>query len=105
MLYPDGEDFSGPVFYMLVCKVVLGQSAKTATSPPTDLGRSLLLGNRRDLVPLPGSRGVHYHSLLAELPAFRYREFVSFHSERMKPVYLVAYTRDSAAKTKPARAL
>jgi hypothetical protein len=107
MLYADSEDFIGPVYYLVVCKVILGKTAEAWSSRPpvTDSrGRPLLLANKRDLVTVPGSKKVHYHSLLADQIApgskLRYKEFVSFHSERIRPVYLLAYTRDS---TVPAR--
>ena len=92
------EAFTEPVYYMLVCKVILGKTATTKATPGDDgpcdrMSRPLLLQNRRDLVNVPGSRNVHYHSLLADIPGWRYREFVSFHSERIRPVYLIAYTR------------
>jgi hypothetical protein len=104
MMYEgSGKRLTDPVYYILVCKVVLGKTAITTKipilrgSPLDDSDRKLLLPSRRDLVPVPGSRKVHYHSLLADISTLRYREFISFHSERIRPVYLVAYTRGAEA--------
>jgi hypothetical protein len=113
LLYPRGaEDFpdEGPVYYMLVCKVAMGHVAKHSTpydhsasvpQEPVDAssGLRLLLPNRKlgqrptQLVYVPWSKTVHYHSLLVDVPGVRYKEIVNFDSSFVKPAYLVAYTR------------
>mmetsp|Transcript_17426 Transcript_17426/g.44614 ORF Transcript_17426/g.44614 Transcript_17426/m.44614 type:complete len:106 (-) Transcript_17426:138-455(-) len=92
----------GNVFYILVCRVALGQHVRTQESgshaksmDPPCAGSSVFPISYRELATVPGvSPSIHYHSLLADVsPPKRYREFITFHSERIYPEYLVAYQR------------
>ena len=80
-----------PVYYLLVCRVVLGCSIRTqvhgkdATS--MDTGERLFPINFRELATVPGvSPTVFHHSLVAELGRSldRYREFVVYHREQVR---------------------
>ena len=101
MLY-GGPPPPGDLCYLLVCRVVLGQHARTQLlfsqgAVEMDTGRPVFPQNiRRELAAIPGvSPPLHYHSLVVELgrSVTRYREFVLFHSERVYPEYLIAYQR------------
>ena len=101
MLYPDAADFlrGGEVFYIFVCKVCLGHCMHTDTKEGKRTGTGdyvFATKRRRVLVTVPGSDTVQFHSLLADTPYFRYREFVNFNSQYTHLEYLVAYQRVGA---------
>ena len=96
------------VFYVFVCRVLLGQSFETRTGDMSCFATK----NRRELKPIPNTSPPEpYHSLVARvcnhglasggcthscrLKPDRYSEFVNFHDCRMYPEYLVAYHRVS----------
>ena len=90
----------GNVFYVLVCRTVLGHSVRTlefgkrATS--MDTGKAIFPVSFRELAYVPGvSPPKFYHSLIGELGDVlqRYREFILFHGDQVKVEYLVAYQR------------
>lgn len=121
LLYPDGEaSHPQDVFYVLVCRVLLGAFARTldgerrllrdeegggATATPTSAGRTAPLWSRgtptgtegRELTAIPGTSPAEpFHALVAELGGrvVRFREFITFHAEtRAYPEYIVAYKR------------
>jgi len=103
-LYSRRHRHPGNVFYIVVCRVVLGhhvrttQSGKTAKSADTQkhvFARDG--GNYRELATVPGVPvPVHHHSLLVDAISVggRYREFIVFHSELIYPEYVIAYQRE-----------
>jgi hypothetical protein len=102
LLYPDGDaDFpAGEVFYMFVCKVCLGHCAQTDNCPHGGMCKRtgttddvFATRQRRELTPVPGSDTIHFHSLLANIPAMRYREFVNFNAQYTHLEFLMAYAR------------
>eukprot|EP00658_Telonema_sp_P-2_P017161 TRINITY_DN1663_c0_g5_i1.p1 TRINITY_DN1663_c0_g5~~TRINITY_DN1663_c0_g5_i1.p1 ORF type:complete len:575 (-),score=166.73 TRINITY_DN1663_c0_g5_i1:72-1796(-) len=100
LLYPDPHPHPGSVFYVLVCRVSLGQSVRTLTDGQNcrsmDDDSRVFPVSYRELASVPGvSPPVHFHSLIAEVGGAlaRFREFVVFHSEYVYPEYLVAYQR------------
>lgn len=98
-LYPaSAEEHPGDVCYMLVCQVLLGEPAFTFDGHRKIDGGNLWAdaAKRRELVSIPGTEPPFaYHSLVVETGAAvkRYREFVSFHSDRVLVKYLIAYRR------------
>ena len=97
MLYPGGKGYpdGGPVYYMFVCKVVLGHILHTKQRA-RDNPNAFASRANRELTYVPGSSDVHYHTLLGDMPGLRYREWVNFHGEYVYPEYLIAYTRSSS---------
>jgi len=103
------------VFYVLVCRVMLGHQVRTADGltnldgageSPFALGGK----SKRELAAIPGTMPPQpYHSLFAEACpdgptrggcrhtpkhwVCRYNEYISFHGEYVYPEYLVAYHR------------
>ena len=80
------------LFYMLVCRVVLGcglklrrQEVNTSAFQP---------GNRRELKYIPEAQPpVFHHSLLVD-GSPKHNEVVIFHSDQTFPEYLLAFTRE-----------
>uniref|UniRef100_A0A0G4F879 Poly [ADP-ribose] polymerase n=1 Tax=Chromera velia CCMP2878 TaxID=1169474 RepID=A0A0G4F879_9ALVE len=96
----------GELFYLFVCRVVLGLPQFTrdgSTSSHGDestRGKEIFsnAGSKHELTVIPGSDPpTEFHSLIAEAGSdcrvARFREFVQFHSDRIYPEYLIAYTR------------
>ncbi|CAE7299658.1 ODA11 [Symbiodinium natans] len=95
------------VYFMLVCKVVLGfplytQDGETAmASPPTETrlipGATIFANSRKgELVQVEHlSPPVRYHALIAEKHRLlkRFREFVIYDGKGILPAYIVAYER------------
>jgi len=100
-LFSQGTKHPGNVYYIFVCRVVLGVFVRTRGGDPgaKDLDRNKCIwagASRRELAQIPGTKPpVHYHSLVAELGEHihRYREFIQFHDSRLYPEYLLAYQR------------
>ncbi|CAE7478413.1 Tnks [Symbiodinium natans] len=99
LLYDDtGISHPGNVFYMFVCRTLLGYIIRTRDGK-ADIdhnGRSIWSSHQRELALIPSSNPpVLHHSLLAETGGViaRYREFMVFHGSRIYPEYLVAYMR------------
>lgn len=98
-LYGNSHRHKGSVFYVLVCRVVLGypartqQAGKDATHMET--GERLFPLSFRELAHIPKlSPPKNYHSLIVERgQGLRYREFILFHGEYVYPEYLLAYHR------------
>jgi len=98
-LYRDGVEHPGDVFYLFLCRVVMGVFVRSQTgdgnAKSMDGGRPVFATEqRRELAPIGGGP-CHYHSLLVELGGqiSRYREIVQFHDARIYPEYLLAYQR------------
>lgn len=93
---------SQPVYYVFVCRVVLGCSVRTKDGR-TCLDSGASVGNqlwatdrRKQLGEIAGAAmSIPYHSLVAELGGniVRFREFVIFNGARCYPEYLIAYSR------------
>ena len=99
-LYGSSYRHQGSVFYVLVCRVLLGYPARTQEMSPKathmETRQALFPIGFRELAPIPGvTPPTSYHSLIAELGIniMRYREFVLFHGEYVLPEYLLAYHR------------
>lgn len=96
ILYPKSEYHKGDVFYLIVCRAVLGRFVTTLYGPHDRSGRNDAYASERELAYIPGTDPpLHYHSLLAEVGGSiaRYREVVQFHDTRLYPEYLLAYQR------------
>lgn len=98
-LYPGG-DHPGKVFYLFLCRTVLGRYVATkhgdAGTQDGGGGRVFATSDRRELGYIPQvSPPTHYHALVAELGGdiHRFREFVQFRDARIFPEYLLAYQR------------
>jgi len=74
----------GKIFYVFLCRVVLGVPQKTKTG----------CSDVRECEAISGTNYLH-HSLLAETGGIiaRFREFIQFHGSRVYPEYLLAYQR------------
>jgi len=93
------------VYYGFVCRAVLGHFVRTRDGQTSldcsEGGKPLPLFSRgaraRELAPIPDGLGGGelFHSMLVEIGGKlkRHREFVLFHSERIYPEYLMAFTR------------
>ena len=115
LLYANPVDHPEDVFYVLVCRVVLGHQIATADGT-NQLGQQPLrtvfasTSNRRELANIDGLHPTApHHSLFVEAcpdgPSVngcphnpkhrvcRYNEHVSFHSHFALPEYLIAYQR------------
>jgi len=96
-LYRKGVKHPGDVYYVFVCRVILGVFVRTKTGGSTakDLDKNQPVwgtSERRELAAIPDVHPpVHYHGLLVELgeSIARYREFVQFHETRLYPEYLL----------------
>lgn len=112
-LYGLHHRHEGSVFYVLICRALLGYPARTQETnrpgrPSTniDTGRRVFDVGVRELAAIPSmSPPMMYHSLVAELGGniVRYREFILFHGERVLPEYLLAYQRCSKGQLVRAR--
>jgi hypothetical protein len=89
----------GGVYYLLLCKVVMGYYDRTKDGMSSlDHGGSLWapgaqakeLSKIEDTVP-----PIHYHALIAETGRTiqRHREFLQYHHARVYPAYVLAYQR------------
>mmetsp|Transcript_118231 Transcript_118231/g.228134 ORF Transcript_118231/g.228134 Transcript_118231/m.228134 type:complete len:525 (-) Transcript_118231:72-1646(-) len=98
-IYRAGVDHPGDVFYLVLCRVVMGYFVRSkygdfdASALDGD-GRVYATPDLRELANIPNSP-FHYHSLLVEMGGQinRYREIVQFHGARIYPEYLLAYQR------------
>ena len=100
-LYRQGVQHPGKVYYLLVCRVALGHPLCTKSAgraAASNDGRPIFPVSYRELAHVPNViPPVHYHSLIADRPQARYREFIVFHSEFVYPEYLIAYQRFAGA--------
>ena len=96
-LYAHGVRHQGKVGYLLVCRVLLGHTVRTQQSgrdATMDGGSSIFPVTYRELCTVNGvSPPAFHHSLIAEVPAMRFREFIVFHGEYIYPEYIIAYQR------------
>eukprot|EP00908_Phaeocystis_cordata_P020415 Transcript_32076.p1 GENE.Transcript_32076~~Transcript_32076.p1 ORF type:complete len:715 (+),score=179.38 Transcript_32076:1622-3766(+) len=99
-LYGDCNRHQGSVFYVLVCRALLGYPARTThygrAASHMGTGEPLFPISFRELAVIPDvSPPMFYHSLIAERGPghLRYREFIFFHGEYVCPEYLLAYHR------------
>ena len=99
-LYGNTNRHQGSVFYVLVCRVLLGYPARTQQAGQRathmETGEHLFPIGFRELSTIPNvTPPTNYHSLIAELgqAIVRYREFVVFRGEYVCPEYLLAYQR------------
>merc|ERR1712032_1375989 len=89
----------GKLLYVFVCRVVLGHMIRTKngqTDHDSSSQRSIWSSNGRELTTISNSSPpLLHHSLLVEVggKVVRFREFISFHGDRIYPEYLVAYKR------------
>eukprot|EP00746_Dinoflagellata_sp_MGD_P166367 gnl/MRDRNA2_/MRDRNA2_96196_c0_seq1.p1 gnl/MRDRNA2_/MRDRNA2_96196_c0~~gnl/MRDRNA2_/MRDRNA2_96196_c0_seq1.p1 ORF type:complete len:2418 (+),score=411.56 gnl/MRDRNA2_/MRDRNA2_96196_c0_seq1:103-7356(+) len=95
-LYRDGVKHPGDVYYLLLCRTVLGCFVCTQDGVTVMNGRGPIFANsqKRELAAMPDvTPPLPYHSLVAETGRLRYREFIQFHGTRVYPEYLIAYKR------------
>ncbi|CAE8607606.1 unnamed protein product [Polarella glacialis] len=102
MLYKDGCEHPGDVFYMFACLHTMGKFVRTDSklldAPNLDHPDCCVWATpqRREFACIPGLKpSLHYHSLVAEVgkDITRYREIVQSRAERVYPEYLIAYKR------------
>lgn len=82
-------------FFILLCRVVLGNYLSTADDKTCSRGIPLFReDNKRALRYIEGSSQPH-HACIRELgnQILRYREFAVYQAEQVYPEYLIAYTR------------
>merc|ERR1712187_835499 len=88
----------GNVFYVFLCRVTLGHFCKTKDGATImDSGENIWSSAQRELSYIPRVTPPEpFHGLLAEVGGRiqRYREFITFHGDRIYPEYLVAYQRN-----------
>lgn len=100
-----GRASRSAIFYQLVCRVSLGYPiiTKDGESSIHDPEMSIYATHhKRECAGIPcSSPPIPHHSLIAEkgplsegYVAVQHREFVQFHSQRVLPEYLIAYSRD-----------
>merc|ERR1711998_691074 len=102
-LYRKGNSHPGLVYYLIVCRMIMGHAVRTQSGSESALDLEheqpvYATAQKRELAAIPGSRPqVHYHSLVAELggDVKRFREFVQFRDGRIYPEYILAYSRDA----------
>ena len=88
--YPPPRAADG-VFYVLLCRVVLGHSVEASTTWQRGVWAEGT--GRRQLTNIPSIKPLTpFHSLLGTAYP-RFREFVVFNSRQILPEYLLAYTR------------
>ena len=100
MLYRGGVRHTGDVYYLLLCRAVMGHYVKTDDAETIfdaggeDTGDPLWAHEDRVLAQIPNSP-FHYHSLVAETgnAIKRHREFIVFKGARVYPEYILAYQR------------
>jgi len=96
------------IFYQLVCRVSLGYPiiTKDGETSIDDPDMSIYAtGDKRECAGIPGSMPpVPHHSLVVEkgpssegFVVDEHRLFVQFHSQRVLPEYLIAYSKDQAS--------
>merc|ERR1712019_271100 len=87
----------GNVFYVFLCRVTLGHFCTTKDGATVQgSGANLWSSAQRELSCIPGTTPPEpFHGLLAEVGGRiqRYREFITFHGDRIYPEYLIAYQR------------
>jgi len=85
----------GKVYYLLLCRVVLGYAARTKDGSTTsDASQGIWAKQNKELACITGTN-IHHHSLIAETGGVlkRHREYMQFHATRIYPAYLIAYHR------------
>lgn len=96
-LYPGETRHPGDVCYLLLCRALLGHTARTADGERTLEGGPVWASPaRRELAPIPGSKPAEPHNaLLVEMGSqvAGYREVVVYHKQQVLTHMLVAYQR------------
>jgi len=110
-LFPTGGEYDFPdypykCYYILLCRMVMGYvvsvkcvNAKRKEMYNLDFPQAEIFAtaDERELAPIPGITNppIFYHTLVAERGGAitRFREICQFHSDRVYPEYLVAYSR------------
>jgi hypothetical protein len=96
-LFLDDQRHEGHLFYALLCRVAFGHFCRTRDARTImDTRESLWSSTKRELAAIPGTSPPElFHGLLGETGGalMRYREFVTFHGDRIYPEYIVAYHR------------
>lgn len=86
----------GKVYYAFLCRVAFGHFCVTKDARTDASGASIWSSAQRELAYIPGvSPPEPFHGLLGETGGSiqRYREFITFHGDRIYPEYLLAYHR------------
>lgn len=86
----------GKVFYVFLCRLAFGHFCTTQDARTDQAGQSIWSSAQRELAYIPNvSPPEPFHGLLGETGAAiqRYREFITFHGDRIYPEYLLAYHR------------
>jgi len=115
-LYSSQYRHPGDVYYIILCRVVLGHYITTQDGQKDDsTGKSVWAVRDRELAAIPDtSPPIHYHALIAQSTRYlvannlvssssgqrldRYREFLQFNAQRTYPAYLLAYHRIKSGK-------
>jgi hypothetical protein len=96
LLY-DRVRHPGKIFYVFLCRVAFGHFCRTKDANTNmDTGAGLWSSAQRELAAIPGTAPSElHHGLLSEVGGTiqRYREFITFHGDRIYPEYLLAYHR------------
>lgn len=101
LLYRDTRHPNKPVYYIIVCRIVMGwpvhtHDGETIANRP---GESVWSSVERELCAIATGSPTLHHSLVAEAGpqahyrVHRHREFLQFHSTRIYPAYVLAYHR------------
>jgi len=93
-LYSTSNSHPGSVYYVFVCRVVLGCFVANEKPGIGEWEGIYASPAAKELAVVPRvTPPVHYHSLVADVRDLRFREFVQFHDTRIFPEYLLAYQR------------
>jgi len=99
-LYNNSNKHPGKVYYVLVCRAILGCAVRTQDNQTImgSPGSHVYAVPDRELAHVDGNYAdsrIHHHSLVGEtgVRTQRHREFIQFHKERVYPWYLLAYQR------------
>lgn len=88
----------GNVFYIFLCRVTMGHFCSTQDGNTIiGSGANIWSSAQRELSYIPGTSPPEpFHGLVAEVGGRiqRYREFITFHGDRIYPEYLIAYQRN-----------
>ena len=87
-----------PVYYLVLCRVVMGVPAVTKDGDTDENGKSIWSMHHRELSTIGGTTMFH-HSLVVQAGkgnqyrVHRHREFLQYHQNRTYPAYVLAYHR------------
>mmetsp|Transcript_123603 Transcript_123603/g.246025 ORF Transcript_123603/g.246025 Transcript_123603/m.246025 type:complete len:776 (-) Transcript_123603:72-2399(-) len=102
-LFTKTANHPGNMYYIFVCRVVLGYFVRSSTGDADaramdEDGPVYAAGDKRALAHIPSTAPpVPYQSLIVEVgeQLRRYRQFIQFESRRIYPEYLLGYQRNS----------